>query len=357
MFRPVEAIAPGGTVTTLSDQVARFPTTRFMGSKEQLLAPLWAAIGRFAPERVLDLCSGSGVVSYMLKAQGCGVVSNDQMAMATTIAAAVVANGSETLSAAEIKAIAGASPVADGMIWGVYGALYYAQAEVAWLDAARLLINELTGAKQALARAALVRACVKKRARGIFTYTGQRYDDGRRDLTLSLADQFREAADAMNAAVFAGPECSVTTCDLSVALPIADVDLLYLDPPYFSGLSDNHYSRRYHFVEALARDWQEVDILHATKTRKLRNYPNPFASAAGVAGVMDRVLDGYAGVPVVISYGSNALPDAADLLALIARHGRRGEVVQVDHRYSFANQAATRAPVRNRVTELILTGW
>lgn len=327
-----------------------------MGSKERLLPPLWAAIGRFAPACVLDLCSGSGVVSYMLKAQGCGVVANDQMAMANTIAAAVIANGTQRLGD-EVEAIAGAAPVQDGPIRRQYDELYFAAEDVAFLDAARVLVNALAGPKQCLARAALIRACVKRRPRGIFTYTGHRYDDGRRDLRHSLREHFAAAAALMNAAVFDGPACSVTNVDLSVALPAADVDLVYLDPPYFSPLSDNDYGRRYHFVEALARDWQGVEVQEATKTRKLRNYPNPFRTAAGVEGVIDRVLDGYAQVPVVISYGSNSLPDAESLLAQIRRHGRRGEVVEVAHRYSFANQARARAPVRNAVSELIFSAW
>ena len=33
-------------------------------------------------------------------------------------------------------------------------------------------------------------------------------------------------------------------------------DLVYIDPPYFSALSDNEYVRRYHFVEGLARNWK-----------------------------------------------------------------------------------------------------
>ena len=98
-----------------------------------------------------------------------------------------------------------------------------------------------------------------------------------------------------------------------------------------------------------------MEIQHATKTRKLRNYPNPFRSEAACLETIGRVLDGYRGVPVVLSYSSNALPDAATLLALMRRHGRQAAVTEVDHRYSFANQAAARAPVRNQVRELIFT--
>ena len=71
------SVTAPSTETYLSGQVNAFPSTRFMGSKEQLLLPIWHAVGMFSPKSVLDLCSGTAVVSYMLKAQGCRVYSND----------------------------------------------------------------------------------------------------------------------------------------------------------------------------------------------------------------------------------------------------------------------------------------
>ncbi|MES2754612.1 MAG: DNA adenine methylase [Pseudomonadota bacterium] len=325
-----------------------------MGSKEQLLKPLWQAIGPFGPRRVLDLCSGSGVVSYMLKAQGCAVVSNDQMAMATTIAEALIVNNGAVLDEATIAAIANVPGQDDGACWALYGELYYGRADMAFLDAARTVIAGLRGSYRMLATAALIRACIKRRPRGIFTYTGNRYDDGRKDLRMDLRSHFRAATAQLNPAVFDnGREHFSTNVDLSVELPEVDIDLIYFDPPYFSPLSDNEYVRRYHFTEALARDWAGVDVQHETKTKKLRNYPNPFRSEKACVATIERVLEGYPQMPVVLSYSSNSLPNEHDLRAVMLRHRRNVQVVKVPHRYSFANQAAATAPVRNAVFELI----
>lgn len=48
--------------------------------------------------------------------------------------------------------------------------------------------------KRAIAMTALIRACTKKRPRGIFTYTGNRYNDGRKDLQKALSQQFLDAS-------------------------------------------------------------------------------------------------------------------------------------------------------------------
>lgn len=340
----------------LSPQVQLFPSTRFMGSKEQLLLPLWRAIGGFAPQTVLDLCSGSGVVSYMLKTQGCRVISNDYMTMATTIAAATVANSHETLSEDEIRRLSESSCGGDGFIKRTYGDLYYGPDDITFLDGARLSVCDMVGAKKDIAMAALVRACIKRRPRGIFTYTGDRYDDGRRDLKLSLREHFVLASTQINRAVFDnGRQSEVCNVDLSHGLPEVRPDVVYLDPPYFSPLSDNEYVRRYHFTEALARDWKGVEIQENTKTKKIRNYPSPFRSEIGCVKAVGEILDHYRDSIVVISYSSNSLPTADTMAAVLKRHGRTVSVTEVDHRYSFANQAMSRKPVRNQVKELIFT--
>jgi DNA adenine methylase len=292
----------------------------------------------------------------MLKAQGCSVISNDVMAMARIIADALVVNSNTTLTDPEIEKIASGPGWRKGPIWQLYGDLYYNEEDIAFLDNARLALKALSAPKRSLALASLVRACIKRRPRGIFTYVGQRYDDGRKDLRADLRTHFRNAAEQMNAAVFEnGTKNSIMNVDLAAALPDVNVDLVYLDPSYFSPFSDNEYVRRYHFTEALARDWEGVTIQHETKTKKIRNYPNPFRSEISCVRTISNVLDRYRGNPVILSYSTNSLPDASTLLKIMRQHGRRANVFEVDHRYSFANQSAARAPVRNKVRELIFT--
>jgi len=348
------SVTAPSTETYLSGQVNAFPSTRFMGSKEQLLLPIWHAVGMFSPKSVLDLCSGTAVVSYMLKAQGCRVYSNDYMKMATTMAEATVKNSDIVLTEEEIAAVANAQPASDRLIERTYGELYFDRSDIQFLDGAREIVHSWSGAKRSLALAALIRSCLKRRPRGIFTYTGRRYDDGRRDLQFSLCEHFIKAAHQLNSAIFDnGQRCEVFNVDLSHDLPDIIPDVVYLDPPYFSPLSDNEYVRRYHFTEALACDWQGVEIQHHTKTKKIRNYPSPFRSELGCLKAIGEIVDRYRQSAIVISYSSNSLPTASDMLNHLRRHGRKASVSEIDHRYSFANQGNARKPIRNKVKELI----
>jgi DNA adenine methylase len=328
-----------------------------MGSKEQLLGALWEQIGRYNPQSVLDLCSGSGVVSYMLKAQGCKVVSNDYMQMATTIANATVANSSTRLSVESVNSILTAPACPTGKIWKTYEDIYFCKSDMEFLDRATNTVQKMPSTEKSIAMAALIRACIKRRPRGIFTYTGNRYDDGRKDLRLSLAEHFVSAVNQLNAAIFDNGHVSeVCNIDLSHKFPDHHTDVVYLDPPYFSPLSDNEYVRRYHFTEAMAKNWMGVEIQQETKTKKIRNYPSPFRSEIGCIRAIGEILDFYKNSVVVISYSSNSLPTATSMLALMKRHGRRSSVTEIDHRYSFGNQAITKVPLRNKVKELIFVG-
>ena len=72
-----------GSRTVASSSFCLSPP-RFMGSKSKLLSEIWSVVSQFNVNTVVDLFSGSGVVGYMLKAQGKSVISNDYMAMSAT---------------------------------------------------------------------------------------------------------------------------------------------------------------------------------------------------------------------------------------------------------------------------------
>lgn len=70
---------------------------------------------------------------------------------------------------------------------------------------------------------------MKKRPRGIFTYIGERYNDGRRDLQMSLKEHFIDNIEAFNNAVFDNKRTNKTFCSDIFNLSV-NADLVYLDP-------------------------------------------------------------------------------------------------------------------------------
>ena len=340
----------------LSPQVAHYPPTRFMGSKQKLLHEVWAVASQFGAETITDLFSGSGIVSYMFKAQGKTVLSNDYMAMSATFTKAMVENNAVTLPRVAAESLLDMHKESDHFVARTFQGLYYTDEENDLIDTLRTNIAHLRNPyERAIAMTALIRACIKKRPRGIFTYTGHRYDDGRKDLQKTLEEQFLEAVELVNAAVFDNGRASRARWGDAMTVRIPS-DLVYMDPPYYSPLSDNEYVRRYHFVEGLARNWEGVEIQEHTLTKKFKSYPTPFSTRLGAAEAFDRLFRKFAKSVLVVSYSSNSLPTQEEMLALMAKYKEHVEVIPVDYKYSFGNQATAKTH-RNAVQEYLFVGY
>ena len=341
----------------LSDQVSLYPPTRFMGSKRKLLGEIWNVASRFEFDTAVDLFSGSGIVGYMFKSHGKTVISNDYMAMSATFTKAMVENNTVTLPVEEAEKLLVQQGDIDRFVSDTFKDLYYTDEENELIDVLRTNIATINDQyKKAIAMTALIRACTKKRPRGIFTYTGHRYDDGRKDLQKSLSQQFLEAVEAVNNAVFDNHKANKSVNGDAMALTGINPDLVYIDPPYYSPLSDNEYVRRYHFIEGLARDWKGVEIQEHTKTKKFKSYPTPFSTKNGAYNAFDKLFSKFADSILIVSYSSNSLPTQEDMVALMKKYKEHVEVVPVDYKYAFGNQADAKTH-RNSVQEYLFVGY
>ncbi len=341
----------------LPEQVSAYPPTRFMGSKSKLLSEIWSVASQFKANSVVDLFSGSGIVGYMFKAQGKAVVSNDYMAMSATFTKAMVENSSVTLPLEEARELLVSHRESDHFVASTFKDLYYTDEENDLIDTLRTNIAAIKDQyKHAIAMTALIRACIKKRPRGIFTYTGQRYNDGRKDLQKTLSQQFLEAVEAVNKAVFDNGQINRSNQGDAIDLRVEQADLVYIDPPYYSPLSDNEYVRRYHFVEGLARDWKGVEIQQHTQTKKFKSYPTPFATRKGAADAFAHLFKRFANSILIVSYSSNSLPTQDEMVTIMAKYKEHVEVIPVNYKYSFGNQGEAKTH-RNSVQEYLFVGY
>lgn len=342
---------------SLPAQVEKFPSTRYMGAKSKLLTQIWDIASHFQFDTALDLFSGSGVVGYMLKSQGKAVVSNDYMSMAHVYAKASVENSCVTLNSDKARLLLRPAAANDGFVSATFPDLYYTTDENRLIDDIRANIAKLKNQyERAIAQAALIRTCIKKRPRGIFTYTGHRYDDGRKDLRTGFAEHFLAAVDVVNASVFDnGHVCKARLGDATSYSGCPD--FVYMDPPYYSPLSDNEYVRRYHFVEGLARDWKGVEIQEHTQTKKFKSYPTPFSSRRGAIEAFDMLFKKFSKSILMVSYSSNSQPTLEEMVHLLSLHKNHVDVVAVDYRYSFGNQSHKVDDNRNGVKEYLFVGY
>jgi DNA adenine methylase len=327
-----------------------------MGSKHQVLPFLYRHFSALEFNTVLDAFSGSGAVSYLLKAMGKSVTANDFMHFSYHTARASIANSTVKLSPTDLQQLFAPAPNAITFIQDTFNGLYFTDAENLLLDHLLHNISHLTNpVKRSIAYAAVARACLRKRPRGLFTYTGVRYDDGRRELQLSLAELVQEAIATFNSAVFKNGQQNQALNMDAFALPV-EYDLVYFDPPYVSGLSDNDYIRRYHFVEGLVRHWDGVEIQHHTSTKKFARYPSLFDSKTTVRDAFRALFERFQNSIIAVSYSSNGIPDRAELAAMLSEYKDVVEVHEIDHRYSFGTHGHAVEDNQNLVQEYLFVG-
>lgn len=334
-------------------RIENYPPTRYMGSKSKLLNEIWDAISKYEVNTVLDLFSGSGIVSYMFKCKGMTVLSNDYMAMSATFTKAMIENNHTHLNEHEAKELLCEPSIVDTFVSDTFKDLYYTDEDNHTIDILRTNINQMKDEyKQAIAKTALIRACMKKRPRGIFTYTGHRYDDGRKDLKLSFETQFLNAVELVNKAVFNNGKSNKSFNNDAMTLDCQNADLVYIDPPYYSPTSDNEYVRRYHFVEGIARNWDGVEIQTNTKTKKFKNYPTPFSTKTGAYQAFDDLFYKYKDSILLVSYSSNSLPSKDEMINLLQKYKKCVDVIPINYTYFFGNQRDAKTH-RNNVEEYL----
>ncbi len=317
-----------------------FPETKYMGSKQRLLPFIVQHVTSLRAESVLDAFSGTACVSYALKQVGMKVHSNDFLKFCYYTAKATTENNATTLSEDDIGKLVSPNASAVSFVRDTFKDLYFNEVDCEFLDHLWPNLQEIVSPlKASIGFAAASRACMKKRPRGLFTFTGQKGWDGRLDLKLSMREQFLIAVKAFNNAVFSnGQQNRAFNHDVFDLEPdLADV--VYIDTPYVSPFSDCDYTRRYHFVEGFCRYWQGCHIVESTTTKKIRSLPTAFATKAGAPAAFARLFKHFRGSKLVVSYSSHCIPNKAEMIELLRQEKKNVEVHEAPHRYHSGNHA------------------
>jgi DNA adenine methylase/adenine-specific DNA-methyltransferase len=329
-----------------------------MGSKHRLLPWIHAVLSEFRFDTALDAFSGSGCVAYLLKCMGKQVAANDLLNLGATVARATVENSRDRLDSRTIERLLSYDPRHRRFIERTYRGIFYTPADLRFLDLLCWNIAKMRNPyRQAVARAAVIRACVKRQPRGVFTVAGDpaRYKDKRRDLRLSLRDHFLEQVHEYNRVVFDnGRQNRAIKGDVFDVDP-RGFDLVYMDPPYVPRADDNCYVKRYHFLEGLSCYWEGLRILEDTKVKKIEKPFTPFSYRSRAVAAFDRLFAKFRESILVLSYSSNGFPDLGVLVDLMRGYKKRVEVFETRHRYHFGTHDAVDG-CRTSVREYLIVG-
>ncbi|MCK4452083.1 MAG: DNA adenine methylase, partial [Anaerolineae bacterium] len=128
------------------DLAAKFPSTRYQGSKAKLVDWIWEQIADLDFTTCLDAFGGTGAVAYRLKQAGKRVTYNDLLRFNYYIGLALIENNQVRLSHEEVDWLLTRHPeiAYPRFVQDNFPDIYFTDEENAWIDQTITNIRQLT---------------------------------------------------------------------------------------------------------------------------------------------------------------------------------------------------------------------
>jgi adenine-specific DNA methylase len=263
----------------------------------------------------------------------------------------LIENDNETLSDEEIENILRFRDKVNypDFIQKNFQDIYFTDDENQWLDCVVYNINhEISNHyKQALARFALFQACIIKRPYNLFhranlymrTSNVKRSFGNKSTWDTPFETHFRNFIAEANHAVFDNGETNQTIqCD-ALETP-ADMDLVYIDPPYLNKKGTGvDYRDFYHFLEGLVNydNWGEA-IDYNSKHRRLQPEKSDWTNASTIGDVFQQLIERHRHSILVISYRDDGIPSKQQLLAILQKFKKDVHEAAQPMQYALAHK-------------------
>lgn len=327
-------------LTLFPNQMAKFPSTRYQGSKSKLAQWIWEQIADLDFETCLDAFGGTGVISYKLKKEGKQVTYNDLLRFNYYFGLALVENDQIRVSSDTIGWLLERHPniTYPSFIYDNFSEIYFADEENAWIDQTITNIRQLSNIYEfALAFFALCQACIIKRPYNLFH---------RKNLYIRLAEVERSFGNKTtwdrpfeewfcdfikeaNEAVFNNSQQN-QALNLDAIEVSGKYDLVYIDTPYISKSAVAvDYLGFYHFLEALTMydEWDKY-IDRCSKHLRLKRQPSEWTDKKRICSAFDNLFKRYQESIVVVSYRSDGIPSESELVSLLEKYKKD---IRIEH--------------------------
>jgi len=340
---------------------ARFPSTRYQGSKAKLSEWIWGQLAGLDFTYCLDAFGGTGAIAYQLKQEGKRVTYNDLLRFNYYFGVALIENDHVRLSKEDVDWLLTTHPgvTYPNIVQENFHDVYYTAEENAWVDQTITNIRLLADPyKYALAFFALCQACIIKRPYNLFHRKNLyiRFADVERSFGNKTTwdrpfdEWFRIFVEEANQAVFDNGQVNSALNMDAVDAP-GDYDLVYIDTPYISKRGSTvDYFGFYHFLEGLSLydGWGEL-IDYGSKHRRLKPRSNDWTDKNRIHAAFDRVFDRFRESILVVSYRSDGIPSEPELISLLKKYKSH---VHVEHYGSYKYVLSTNSESR----EILLIG-
>jgi adenine-specific DNA-methyltransferase len=327
----------------LTPLLPKFPTTRFQGSKRKILPELRNLIDTIECKSIIDLFSGSGIVSLLFRHIGKTVISNDFLLYNQNTANVFLTLNKNDIDIKNIEnelyGLLNNSPLSDlAYVADNYKGIYFKDEENIQIDRFCQNIMNVESPYKELYIYAVGQSLIKKRPYNLFH---------RANLNMRLKDVPRSFGNAKTWETSIYDHAIKCIKELmkfpingnndrhlmlnhnsdSLILFPKDVDVVYLDPPYINGKGTSvDYSDFYHFLEGLI-DYEvfkdgDVSYPHKPINKKTSAWLDPYNAKIE----LENICKYWNKSTIVMSYRSDGLPSPEEIKSIMSINNRTVEM-------------------------------
>jgi len=320
----------------------RFPATRFQGSKRKILPEIATLMSKEQFDSIIDLYSGSGIVSLLFRYLGKTVLSNDYLKYNQNTANVFLTFTKKNLSSLTPEKelnylLKNENVYFKRTISENFSGIYFKDNENIEIDNFCQNINEFDGFKKAVYIYAIGQALIKKRPYNLFHRANldMRIKDVKRSFgnaktwETSIYDHalkcIKELITLPELSNKSHRALSIDTANVE-QIP-NDYDIVYMDPPYINGKSvPVNYSNFYHFLEGLCDYDLFLNGNECYPHKPIINIDSAWHKRESALYKLERICKHFSKSTIIMSYRSDGLPTPNEIIKSMENCGRLVEM-------------------------------
>jgi adenine-specific DNA methylase len=333
----------------------KFPSTRYSGSKRRFLHWIWENVSDIKFDSVLDVFGGTASVSLLFKQKGKRVHYNDILSFNQIIGTALIVNSKTIVAENDLERVFKSKPISrKTTIQNLYTDTFYLEQENIWLDNFIQKVASVDDKfKRAIILSALFQACLSKRPFNLFhrANLNLRTNDVKRNFgnkttwEKPFEELIKKFVAEYNQSVFDNERKNKVVGGHNALYCPNGVDLVYLDPPYFS---NNHsiglnYLDYYNFLEGIANynKWTDLVIDKETSVPKLKEKKaiQQFTRKEQITSSIEKLIERFQDNIIVMSYLDEGIPDMQTIKNIFKKYGKKVTVKEKQHKYALSHHS------------------
>lgn len=338
-----------------------FPKTRFQGSKRKFVQELKSVFESYRGGSALDLYSGSGTVTLLLRELGFNVTSNDFLKYANNTASLFLTLNKKSLNGVDWEALLNrllyeCDVSSAPLVSEHYSNIFFTDDENYQIDRFCQNIDTVgSDVERMVLVYAVGQALLMKRPYNLFHRANlhMRLKDVERSFgnhatwCKPIAEHAYKAIQELRKIALIANETNhcVTnhnTNDLCVFDSVKP-DVVYLDPPYIANKGQPvNYANFYNFLEGLVDYSLFKQATNSAKHRPIVDHPTNWLEPSTAEIELENIANQWPESVLIMSYRDDGKPSVGRLLEILSTNGRVAKIAKTkNYKYALSHSKSS----------------